>query len=234
MRAPPGKLLVVVLRAGTVRVALDDQALIGIALQKCREAPDLEVRSGLQGRLVGIEQHVSQGQHHATVGLLGLQVLQLLLSARKLLLSSLRLRFGGQGLALCRLRLRLRGPRVPGPRLQEDAVAVVLRARDLLPRARLLDTSLASVSVSARKIGEMVHDLRRPVLRQRGFRLLQTGACGVEVMRRRLLSQGLRGQILNLDAGVLELLVAGRRRCACGQQPRDCCTDDCVFHGSLL
>ena len=97
----------------------------------------------MRARLAGVEQHITQGDNHAAVGLLGLQVRQLLLGLRQLIPGALRLHLRGRNLA------RARG--------QENAVAFVLGPRHIRAGVRRLHARLARFGVALREVGVVIN-----------------------------------------------------------------------------
>ena len=70
-------------------MAFDPDRAFGILAQEGRQADDLVDRTGLQGSLPDVEQHVADGDDDAAVGLPRLQARQLLLERLHLLLGRL-------------------------------------------------------------------------------------------------------------------------------------------------
>src|SRR5262249_43954296 len=91
----------------------------------------------------------AEGDHHTPIGLLRLQISQLLLRIRELGLGRLRL-------ALSPLGLGLRSSRFTCPRLDLYRLPLLLRARNLLPRMRVRDSGLARLRMATCKVGVVV------------------------------------------------------------------------------
>ena len=117
--APSRKLLVVGVGSLTVRVALDDEARIGILIEILRKSVDRERGARFEGSRIGVEQHIAQRHDHSALSLLGLQFCEL--TARGIRFCSLYLsrRLRGCGLLLRYIDFVC-------ARLEQDTVAISL------------------------------------------------------------------------------------------------------------
>lgn len=75
LRTSLRQLLVVSFAAAAIRVTFDDDAHSGLVLQELRKPVESAVGAGLQGCPTRVEEYITQGHHHAALGLLGLQIL---------------------------------------------------------------------------------------------------------------------------------------------------------------
>ena len=106
--AAPGQHLVGLVAAGAVGISLDQHLALRVLLQEATQALDVSPAAGLEFGSAGVEQHVAHGDHHAAVGLLGVELTQLRFQnpAVEFGLARLLLRGGRQLLRIDGLLLR--------------------------------------------------------------------------------------------------------------------------------
>jgi hypothetical protein len=163
-------------------VTLDDDARPGIGFQKLGKAIESAIGTRFQCCPAAIEQHIAQGHYHSAIGLLGLEVLQLLPGVGELALSAL-------SRALCGLRLAPRLLCLTLARLKHDAVAFLLGLGDFLACPCRLHSRLSGLRMTECEIREMVHLFRGLSLLKRHIGLLQIVARRLNVRACGLLRQ---------------------------------------------
>src|SRR5581483_8871176 len=161
--APLGESLVVVIGAAAVSVPVNDDPCLGIGLQVARQPVQRKARTGLEGSLARIEQHIAESHHHPAIGFLGLQILQLPLCVGELLLRRqslipcvLCLGLGALCLRLGALCLRLRVLCFTFTAGKQDVIPLILRTSHFLLSVRLGDSCFPGFRMSAGQICQMI------------------------------------------------------------------------------
>jgi hypothetical protein len=166
--------------------------------------------------LAGIKENVVQGHYHTALGLLGLQVSHFLACACQLILSSRRLILRRRSFVLCCRRRAARALYFTLACLQLNAVTLILRLSNLLPRVSLGDPSLTRLRMAKSKVREVIHVLLRRVLLQCRLGALQVIASLLDISASGLLRQGVGRNLLYFRAGLIELVAVHRgRRASC-------------------
>jgi len=175
IRPSLGQIKIVAFFPSTVGVTFNQYLGVGVLGEERRQAVQRLHCAGLQRRLARVEQHIAQCYNDTPVGLLCLQLSQLLLSAGEL---------GPR-----RRGSRLRALSIAVAGLHENLASVLFTPRYLLAGMRLRRPSLTCLGVALREVRMVIHHRRRLLLLQSQLRFLKLLARSLQIGTGGLLGQ---------------------------------------------